>query len=104
MEEPESYKIFNFREQTLQMGENDAPGQGLQYALKTRHQTDFLRKLWAFQFSFRTSAEIKCIEFTTCTYNFKKFAVRSTIKTVENTLEKEGKKKKFARALFFSAY
>ena len=36
----------------------------------------------------------KCIEFTACTYNFKNFAVRSTIKTVENTLEKEEKKKK----------
>jgi hypothetical protein len=29
------YKIFNFREQTLKMGANDAPGQGLQSALKT---------------------------------------------------------------------
>ena len=42
----------------------------------------------------RTPAQIKCIEFTTCKYNFKNFAVRSTIKTVENTLEKEEKKKK----------
>ena len=91
MEEPESYKIFNFRKQTLQMGENDAPGQGLQYALKNRHQTNFLRKLWAFQFSFRTPAEIKCIEFTTCTYNFKKLAVGLTIKTIENTEENGGK-------------
>ena len=32
--DPESYKIFNFREHTLKMEENDAPGQGLQYALK----------------------------------------------------------------------
>ena len=76
------------------MGANDAPGQGLQSATKNRHQTNFLRKLWAFQFSFRTSAEIKRIEFTTCTYNFKKFAVRSMIKTFENTLEKEKKKEK----------
>jgi hypothetical protein len=30
MEDPESYKIFNFREHTLKMEENDAPGQGLQ--------------------------------------------------------------------------
>jgi hypothetical protein len=34
MEDPESYKIFNFREQTLKMGANDAPGQGIQSALK----------------------------------------------------------------------
>jgi hypothetical protein len=34
MEDPESYKIFNFREQTLKMGANDVPGSGLQYALK----------------------------------------------------------------------
>jgi len=50
LEDPESYKIFNFCEQTLKMGANDAPGQGLQSAPKNRHQTKFLRKLWVFQF------------------------------------------------------
>ena len=49
-EDPESYKIFNFREHTLKMEENDALGQGLQYALKNKHRTKFLRKLWVFQF------------------------------------------------------
>jgi hypothetical protein len=34
MEELESYKIFNFREQTLKMGANDAPGQGLNFVFK----------------------------------------------------------------------
>jgi hypothetical protein len=34
MEDSQRYKIFNFREHTLKMEENDAPGQGLQYALK----------------------------------------------------------------------
>ena len=43
--DPESYKIFNFREQTLKMVANDAPGQGLKYALKNKHQTNFSKKL-----------------------------------------------------------
>jgi hypothetical protein len=34
MEDPESYKIFNFREHTLKMDENDAPSPRLQSALK----------------------------------------------------------------------
>ena len=33
-----SHKIFSFCEQTLKMGANDASGQGLQSALKKRHQ------------------------------------------------------------------
>ena len=38
MEDPESHKIFNFREYTLKMEENDAPGPGagLQSALKCK--------------------------------------------------------------------
>jgi hypothetical protein len=44
------YKIFNFREQTLKMGANDAPaGQPSQSAIKNKHRTKFLRKLWVFQ-------------------------------------------------------
>jgi hypothetical protein len=50
MEDPEGYKTFNFREHTLKMGANDAPGQGLQPVLKNKHRTKFLRKLWVFQF------------------------------------------------------
>jgi hypothetical protein len=34
LEDPESYTIFNFCEQTLKMGANDAPGQGPQSATK----------------------------------------------------------------------
>ena len=44
-----SHKIFSFCEQTLKMGANDASGQGLQSALKNRHQNIFLRKLQAFE-------------------------------------------------------
>ena len=44
-----SYKIFTFCEQTLKMGANDASGQGLQSALKNKHQNIFLRKLQAFE-------------------------------------------------------
>ena len=44
-----SHKIFSFCEQTLQMGANDASGQGLQSALKNRHQNIFLRRLHAFE-------------------------------------------------------
>ena len=44
-----SYKIFSFCEQTLEMGANDASGQGLQSALKNRHQNIFLRKLQVFE-------------------------------------------------------
>ena len=44
-----------------------------------------MRKLWAFQASFRTSAEITWIEFTTCTYNFRNLALESTMKLFENT-------------------
>ena len=75
------------------MGENDASSQRLQSAIKNRHQANFLRKLWVFQSYFRTSANIKCIEFTTCIYNFKNSAVGSTIKTIKNTKEKEEKMK-----------
>ena len=40
-----SYKIFSFWEQTLQMGTNDASGQGLQSALKIKRQTNFFGKI-----------------------------------------------------------
>jgi hypothetical protein len=55
---PESYKIFDFREYTLKMKENDVPGQWLQSALKNKNQTNFLRNLWLFQFQYSTSAKI----------------------------------------------
>jgi hypothetical protein len=43
MEDPESYKIFSFCEQTLKMSTNYASGQGLQCALKNKHQTSFFK-------------------------------------------------------------
>jgi hypothetical protein len=43
-------EIFNFREQTLKMEADDAPGQGLQSAIKKKNQTNFSIKLWVFQF------------------------------------------------------
>ena len=43
LKDSESCKIFNFRKQTLKMGENDSPGTGLQYAVKNRPQTIFFR-------------------------------------------------------------
>jgi hypothetical protein len=49
LEDPERYKIFYFCEQTLKIGANDAPGQGLQTAQKTGIKLIFLRKLWVFQ-------------------------------------------------------
>ena len=44
-----SHKIFSFCEQTLKMGANDASGQGIQSALKNKHQNIFSRKLQAFE-------------------------------------------------------
>ena len=45
----------SFYEQTLKMAANDASGQGLQSAIKNKHQNIFLRKLQAF--------EVRCSQF-----------------------------------------
>ena len=40
-----SHKIFSFYEQTLKMGANDASGQGLQFAVKNKHQYIFFEEI-----------------------------------------------------------
>ena len=65
------------------MGANGASGQELQIAPKNRFRANFLRKLWTYHLLFSPYFSspfcMKCIEFTTRTYNFKNLAVGSLI-------------------------
>ena len=63
----------------LQMGANGASGQELQIAPKNRFHTNFFEKIMDLSLLIFTLETyrfcMKCIEFTTRTYNFKNLAV-----------------------------
>ena len=90
------------------MGANGASGQELQIAPKNRFHTNFFEKIMDLSllvFSLETYRFcMKCIEFTTRTYNFKNLSVGSLIWAQKPELIRHIFPKNLVRAMFFVAY
>jgi hypothetical protein len=90
------------------MGANGAFGQELQIAPKNRFHTNFFEKIMDLSLPIFTLETcqfcMKCIEFTTRTYNFKNLAVGSLIWSAKPGLIRYIFLKKLVRAMLFVAY